>query len=54
MRFAFRHRSSRPAAVAVALSLTAGLPLGLVDSASAAVTAGPISNKPTGTGAGSR
>lgn len=49
MRFAFRHRSSRTAAVTAALSLTAGLQLGLADSASAAVTAGPVFNNPTGT-----
>ncbi|MCX5562897.1 phospholipase D-like domain-containing protein [Streptomyces sp. NBC_00038] len=49
MHFALRHRPSRPAAVAIALSLTAGLQLGLADSASAAVTAGPVFNNPTGT-----
>ncbi|KOG40754.1 phospholipase D-like domain-containing protein [Streptomyces resistomycificus] len=48
MRFAFRHSSTRPAAFAVALTLTAGLQLGLAEDASAAVTAGPVFNNPTG------
>ncbi|WP_369035930.1 phospholipase D-like domain-containing protein [Streptomyces adonidis] len=42
-------RSGRLAAVLAALSLTAGLQLGLADDASAAVTAGPVFNDPTGT-----
>ncbi|MFE9442733.1 phospholipase D-like domain-containing protein [Streptomyces sp. NPDC006602] len=49
MRSASRHGSSRLAAVLISLSLAAGLQLGLADSASAAVTAGPVFNKPTGT-----
>ncbi len=41
--------SSRLAATLVALSLAAGFQLGLADDASAAVTAGPVFNNPTGT-----
>ncbi|WP_330285393.1 phospholipase D-like domain-containing protein [Streptomyces sp. NBC_00576] len=49
MRSASRHGSSRLAAALFSVSLVAGLQLGLADSASAAVTAGPVFNKPTGT-----
>ncbi|WP_327694864.1 phospholipase D-like domain-containing protein [Streptomyces sp. NBC_00459] len=41
--------SSRLAAILASLSLAAGLQLGLADDASAAVTAGPVFNNPTGT-----
>lgn len=52
MRRTLRYSSSHRAAVttvAAALTLTAGLQLGLAGGASAAVTAGPVFNKPTGT-----
>ncbi|WP_329297241.1 phospholipase D-like domain-containing protein [Streptomyces sp. NBC_00659] len=51
MRLASHRTLGRLAATLVSLSLATGLQLGLADTASAAVTAGPLFNNPTGTAA---
>ncbi len=49
LRSASRHVLGRSAAVCLSLSLAAGLQVGFAGGASAAVTAGPVFNDPTGT-----